>query len=436
MDVLRKIFGKWKERRLQRSARWLFFVCASLVWWFLGSEIANHYRILGILLIGAFLLETWRSWRIPVLTFHSVSSQCQWLKMPDLVVSLSSFEHNLKWLKSHGYRSLTMDELYEVRKKNEAGNKLVALTFDDGFLDSWVAVAPLLREYGLKGTVFVSTGWIEDDGPPRPQVDTISPDGIQWEGYLNPTEIRLLKNEGVLDVQSHGVTHDRIFKGGDIRAFVTDVYCPLWVYLLLYSEYRTSWYKNKFHTPPGYPIFSNGEALAVSAFYPDPDYVKALTDTAGQKGFFDRKNWRMELMDAADVFKRSGRELGKRETRLETLKRWREELVHSKLHLEEITGGDVSHFCWPRTAWHRKSEHLALECGYRSTTAGRDHNSPEEPWHVSRVHISAIGWYPLDLTRFVLEIWVFKGHYWAWPMLWIIQKIILIILRYRRGILV
>lgn len=414
---------------------WFLFIGVSCPWWSLSVEIEDKYRLLGFLLIAVIFLKAWRCHRIPVLTFHSVSGQGKWLKMPDLVVPVNIFECELKWLKNHGYKSLTMDELYDARQKKDVKGKVVALTFDDGFLDAWVAVAPLLTKYGLKGTVFVSTGWIEDDGPPRPQIDTISSNGIRWEGYLNHSEIRLLKEGGVLDVQSHGVTHDRIFCDSRIRDFVTDDNCPLWLYLLLFPENRISWHKKKLDVPTGYPVFSSGEALAVGAFYPNLDFIRTLADLAGRKGFFKGKNWRRDLINTADEFLQSNKEPGRKEGWAETLDRWRDELVQSKQKLEQISGGPVSHLCWPRSAWHKDSESLALESGYRSTTAGRCHNSIREPRRVSRVHISAIGWYPLDLTRFVLEIWVFKGHYWAWPVLWVIQKIMMIVLKHRKGIL-
>ena len=35
------------------------------------------------------------------------------------------------------------------------------LTLDDGYLDNWVFVLPLLRRYGMRATVFVSSEFID-----------------------------------------------------------------------------------------------------------------------------------------------------------------------------------------------------------------------------------------------------------------------------------
>jgi hypothetical protein len=101
--------------------------------------------------------------------------------------------------------------------------------------------------------------------------------------------------------------------------------------------------------------------------------------------------------------------------------------------LEEITGRSIDHFCWPRSAWQPQGEALAFEVGYRSTTNGDGHNGPDKPWRVSRVHVGGIGQTTLDLWRFVLEIQVFRGHYWLWPLLWILQQTMACVWRHRKG---
>lgn len=315
---------RWRTRRSQRRLRWLIFIIAAAAWWVPTAQGPVWLRLIGVAGAAWLLLKARDQHRIPVLTYHSVSARGQWLRKPDLVVTTYSFESQLKWLQKHGYQTMNLEELIHCRYQAANCGKSVALTFDDGYLDAWVAVAPLLERHGCKGTVFVSSGWIEDGDVARVQMDHADEQDLQWEGYLNRTEVRLLKQKGILDVQSHGVSHDRFF-----------------------------------------------------AHHPIPE---------------------------------------------QTLDRWKDELQSSKKTLEEITGRGIDHFCWPRSAWQPQGEALALEAGYRSTTNGDQHNGPDKPWRVSRVHVGGIGRPVIDLWRFVLEIQVFRGHYWLWPLLWLLQK--------------
>jgi peptidoglycan/xylan/chitin deacetylase (PgdA/CDA1 family) len=339
------------------------------------------------------------------------------------VVTTDSFEAQLKWLQKHGYQTMNLEELIHHRSQGVDCGKSVALTFDDGYLDAWVAVAPLLKRYGCKGTVFVSSGWIEDGDVPRVQMDHVDEQDLQWEGYLNRAEIRLLKQNGILDVQSHGFSHDRIFSGQRIDDFVIQNPPPLWVYLLYFPDDRIHWYQKRLQLPKGRPIFQAGEALAVAAFHPDPEYLHQFEALAKKNGHLpDHKLRRLLCRQAAQWMADGRMPPGRRETPEQTLVRWKDELLSSKKVLEDITGRCIDHFCWPRSAWRPQGEALALEIGYRSTTNGDGHNGPDQPWRVSRVHVGGIGRPVIDLWRFVLEIQVFRGHYWLWPLLWLLQK--------------
>lgn len=418
----RKITSAWMQRKSQRLLRWALFTGGGCLWWGLMRGQLDGWFVPGVILWGVVWLTPLHRGRIPVLTYHSVSARGQWLKMPDLVVPLDSFDRQMQWLKQHGYRTVSLDELYELRRTGKKPGKAVALTFDDGYLDAWVAVAPVLEKYALKGTVFVSTGWIEPDTAPRPQIDTDPPGELRWEGYLNPSEIRRLKQGGVLDVQSHGVSHDRIFSGEKINGFVTGDMSPLGIYLYLNPRDKTSWYRKNCRLPLGYPLFETGEALAAPAFFPNPRLIDRLEKLAGTQSFEREDQATTALRKVVSDFLQSGDGVGHMETWPHTRGRWRDELVTSRGELERISGGSVRHLCWPRSAWHPQSEQLALAAGYHSTTAGRDHNGSRSPRKISRVHIGAVGWQNVDLLRFILEIWVFKGNYWVWPILWIIQK--------------
>jgi peptidoglycan/xylan/chitin deacetylase (PgdA/CDA1 family) len=75
---------------------------------------------------------------------------------------------------------------------------LAALSFDDGMDNNLSVLAPLLREYGLPATVFVTTGLM---GRPNPWLDPRS-----GSRMLTADELRELAGAGV-EIGAHTVTH-------------------------------------------------------------------------------------------------------------------------------------------------------------------------------------------------------------------------------------
>ena len=66
------------------------------------------------------------------------------------LISLEYFEHVIKLLKSESYEFVTISQLV----KNENNEKLVALTFDDGYADNFEYAMPLLQKNNITATFF------------------------------------------------------------------------------------------------------------------------------------------------------------------------------------------------------------------------------------------------------------------------------------------
>lgn len=54
-----------------------------------------------------------------------------------------------------------LSDLPQAMRKRGAGRPVVAITFDDGYLDNLTAAKPILERYGAPATVFLATGCIE-----------------------------------------------------------------------------------------------------------------------------------------------------------------------------------------------------------------------------------------------------------------------------------
>jgi peptidoglycan/xylan/chitin deacetylase (PgdA/CDA1 family) len=103
----------------------------------------------------------------------------------------------LRWLCRYGLTGVSMRELLAARAQGRA-DRLVGLTFDDGYADFLTEAVPLLRQYGHTATVFVLPGRLggsndwDVEGPRRPLLDAVG--------------IRAAEAAG-MEIGSHGLLH-------------------------------------------------------------------------------------------------------------------------------------------------------------------------------------------------------------------------------------
>lgn len=97
--------------------------------------------------------------KIPILTFHRVvSDELKQTKFSndEWTHSYDVFKKQIKYLYDNGYKTINLDEFYCWYKgRCNFPKKTVVITFDDGNLDDYYLVMPLLKKYGFKGTTFV-----------------------------------------------------------------------------------------------------------------------------------------------------------------------------------------------------------------------------------------------------------------------------------------
>lgn len=138
-----------------------------------------------------------------VLMYHSVG-ECA--DDPYLVtVSPDRFERQLTWLSRRGLTGVGVAELLRARADGR-GNRLVGLTFDDGYADFVEHAVPLLLRYGHSATVFVlpgrlggSNAW-DELGPRKP--------------LLTEEGIRAAAAAG-MEIGSHGLVHQDLTQTSD-----------------------------------------------------------------------------------------------------------------------------------------------------------------------------------------------------------------------------
>src|SRR5271154_5052527 len=85
---------------------------------------------------------------LPILMYHSISDQRESGISPyfGTTTSPAVFARHMTFLRDSGFRAVTISEAMAALRDGHAGHeKLVAITFDDGFRDFYDLAFPILR---------------------------------------------------------------------------------------------------------------------------------------------------------------------------------------------------------------------------------------------------------------------------------------------------
>lgn len=94
--------------------------------------------------------------RAIILMYHNIGHPPEGAKLRNLYVSPLMFRFQMWYLKQAGFRVVTLDEMNKFATSGEEQReKLVALTFDDGFEDFYHQAYPVLKKYGYPATVYL-----------------------------------------------------------------------------------------------------------------------------------------------------------------------------------------------------------------------------------------------------------------------------------------
>lgn len=359
---------------------------------FSGSIGLSPWGVLASLVVWLWIADRWmrRPGGVPCLTWHSVSRDAAWLPWADETsVRPETLDRQLGLLSRMGCEAMdTVDFVNRRRQGAPVPEGTVLLHFDDGYLDNWIAAAPLLRRHGARATIFVSLDFLAPDRPlPASLDDTDTPP--RWDGYLSWQELAALDAGafgGVFDVQPHGVDHGRVPTGPEIvdKLTASNWRRLAWVQWSAMPGNKHDWYLAG--TPPAVPL---GSAV--------PQSEAALAARA----------WTGAGLESEEAYEN----------------RVRGELRACVQAFRNRLGKEPSLFCWPQNRSSPAGRRIALEEGFIATTAGRGANRPEEdPAILGRVHVgervAGFDWPWLDDLVFRATVRCFQGNsYWYLPIL-------------------
>ena len=90
-----------------------------------------------------------------ILTYHGIApEESPFTKGLDVTVKPTTFARQIDYLCRH-YTVVSLAQLVESLVEGRMGERVVALTFDDGFGDNYTYAYPVLRERGLPATIFL-----------------------------------------------------------------------------------------------------------------------------------------------------------------------------------------------------------------------------------------------------------------------------------------
>ena len=306
--------------------------------------------------------------RIPIVYYHSVGPHIADWHRNFLTISPEVFREQLGYLVRH-YNIISLKELWLIRTGQavEVKNPL-AITFDDGYSDIWTHAFPVLRQYGIRATVFISTDFVDDRDIVRSENDE--------PGFLSWKEMQKMEESGLVDIQSHTLTHTRYWKSGRL----TGIHHPggdiLYPAINLFPERRLDHIGDPGFEkllPYGFPLFEDSSAVVIKKVTINPEFIEECISLFSNYDFA-----KYDHNEALRLVEPLYREYCTRddliisvETDEDYLKRVREEIVSSRKIIEDHLAKKVEFLCWPHGDNNEILHRMAMEAGYLMTTVGK-----------------------------------------------------------------
>ncbi len=206
---------------------------------------------------------------IPVFIYHDVEPR--------------GFARDLEFLRTNGYRTITLDEfLVAGRRKSTGREKRVLLTFDDARRSFYEVALPTLRTFDARATLFVPSFWMS---PPAVTGCSLF---MSWE------QVRSCAMSGYVDVQSHAHRHSLVATSDQLIGFASpallarrDIYD--------WPMRHTAAGEQLGRPPLGAPIYRSTPLLSAECrFLESPGLTAAciqLVSESGGEAFFHLSDW-------------------------------------------------------------------------------------------------------------------------------------------------
>ena len=152
------------------------------------------FLLLLIVAVSGFGAWVWNSDPdgVPVLKYVRVNDVDQ----NENTLSVEQFDAQMKYLVDEGYTVISAAELLDAwTGKTSLPNKPVVLTFDDGHVDAYKNIFPILQKYNFKATFFVVTDNVN-----------LYPDRLTWQ------QAKEMQDSGLVEFGSRTLSYRDLTK--------------------------------------------------------------------------------------------------------------------------------------------------------------------------------------------------------------------------------
>ena len=132
-----------------------------IVSWLAGLALTGAVLTAGIGLFWFFGSTNYLLTGVPVLNYHQVNDKFQTV----LTMTPADFEEQMKYLHDRDYHAVTQDQFAAYMSgEGSLPDRPVMITFDDGYVDNYEHAYPIMKKYGLTGTIFLIVDLMETPG--------------------------------------------------------------------------------------------------------------------------------------------------------------------------------------------------------------------------------------------------------------------------------
>lgn len=310
---------------------------------------------------------------IPILYYHSVADHDVNNEWSFLSIGVELFKKQINYLHRNGYTTCNWKELDDhLQGVKQLPEKTVMLHFDDGFLDNWSVVFPIMKKYNFKYSVLITPEFVQE-GEIRPFVnETNEYNKDYWWGYLNNKEIKKMSDSNLVDFQAHGYTHTwyessprliDIYNGNNFFPHIS------WN---LKPQKKPYWLLDSFKPPLGYPIFEYKKSLELeNRFILNEDCINELIAS------YDSSKTKEEILKSYNTIIKSYSDdgsIGEYETEKESYKRIMKELKSTREYIHDLTNKPVDYLVFPGGGSSKKILDFTKKFDYKLVSKGDDLN--------------------------------------------------------------
>ena len=122
-----------------------------------------------------------------ILEYHRVNDDTA--GKDDYSLSREQFQEQLNYFQANGYNTISLMEFIRAQKYGEElPDKPIILTFDDGYEDNYTNMMPMVKNMGMKATMFMPTNFVGK------------------EGYVSWQQLKQMQEDGI-EIGSHTANH-------------------------------------------------------------------------------------------------------------------------------------------------------------------------------------------------------------------------------------